>query len=332
MDCTRENIRRLRIYDYEKDKNPEHWRTINHAPVHLDETNKIDGGAVGKFNQRYFWGPGWREKNRLVTSLASALKNGTRGKSNAQETKEAEKSDIIKRTETGQEAYKYMKDMVQSRNIIYNPVKKNEKDLTDDEIIEKVAGGDLTDKGSCASAALAYIANKCGFDTRDFRGGDSQKLFSKYSTYLDGIIKLDGIKTQEHDTVNEAGETAKILQTIELNKEFMLMAGRHAAIVRRTEEKGLELLELQREEKDKNGWIPFKNGEYGKTVIQTLKERFDCRNSKYIRVAGMKIPVINRVVLMEVDSFKDCKDFEEVAGWFNTNEGEQKKGAGGYAK
>ena len=36
--------------DYQKDPNPENWRTIKGAKVHIDENGKIDGGAGGKFN------------------------------------------------------------------------------------------------------------------------------------------------------------------------------------------------------------------------------------------------------------------------------------------
>ena len=36
--------------DYEPDSNPENWRTINGAHVHIDNEGNIDGGAGGKFN------------------------------------------------------------------------------------------------------------------------------------------------------------------------------------------------------------------------------------------------------------------------------------------
>lgn len=36
--------------DYEPDPNPENWRTINGAPVHINNEGYIDGGAGGKFN------------------------------------------------------------------------------------------------------------------------------------------------------------------------------------------------------------------------------------------------------------------------------------------
>lgn len=45
-----------RIIDenYAKDPNPENWRTINGAKVHLNEGQQIDGGAGGKFTGKEF--------------------------------------------------------------------------------------------------------------------------------------------------------------------------------------------------------------------------------------------------------------------------------------
>ena len=40
----------LYVCDYEPDSNPENWRTINGAHVHIDSEGNIDGGAGGKFN------------------------------------------------------------------------------------------------------------------------------------------------------------------------------------------------------------------------------------------------------------------------------------------
>ncbi len=45
-----------RVLDYEKDPNPEHWRTISGAKVHLDQNGEIDGGAGGKFTGNYWDG------------------------------------------------------------------------------------------------------------------------------------------------------------------------------------------------------------------------------------------------------------------------------------
>lgn len=49
-------IMAARILDenYAKDPNPENWRTINGAKVHLNEGQQIDGGAGGKFSGKEF--------------------------------------------------------------------------------------------------------------------------------------------------------------------------------------------------------------------------------------------------------------------------------------
>ncbi len=46
----------------EKDNNPEHWKTINGAHVHVDENGNYDGGAGGTFNGNHHYGPGYKPK------------------------------------------------------------------------------------------------------------------------------------------------------------------------------------------------------------------------------------------------------------------------------
>ena len=77
MDRTAENIRRLRTWDWTKDPNPEHWKTINGAKVHLDKNGNYDGGAHGKFNgNHHYGGPDWRQKAEQVKNLRNALAAG----------------------------------------------------------------------------------------------------------------------------------------------------------------------------------------------------------------------------------------------------------------
>lgn len=54
----------------------------------------------------------------------------------------------------------------------YVDVKKHEVQPTQDEIIKRVGGGDMT-AGSCSSLAFAFAGNMCGYDVLDFRGGKS---------------------------------------------------------------------------------------------------------------------------------------------------------------
>ena len=78
MDRTEENIRRFRTWDWTKDPNPEHWKTINGAKVHLDKNGNYDGGAHGKFNgNHHYGGPDWRQKALLMKRLSAALRSGT---------------------------------------------------------------------------------------------------------------------------------------------------------------------------------------------------------------------------------------------------------------
>ena len=46
----------------EKDNNPDRWKTINGAHVHVDENGNYDGGAGGLFNGKHHYGKGYKEK------------------------------------------------------------------------------------------------------------------------------------------------------------------------------------------------------------------------------------------------------------------------------
>ncbi len=46
----------------EKDNNPDHWKTINGAHVHVDENGDYDGGAGGIFNGNHHYGKGGTQK------------------------------------------------------------------------------------------------------------------------------------------------------------------------------------------------------------------------------------------------------------------------------
>lgn len=56
-------VRLARALDaYPKDKNPEHWKTINGAHVHVDKNGNYDGGAGGRLNGKHHYGQGYKEK------------------------------------------------------------------------------------------------------------------------------------------------------------------------------------------------------------------------------------------------------------------------------
>lgn len=209
------------------------------------------------------------------------------------------------------EIVKQLKDL----KIEYNLVQKLDKSLTTDEIVQKISGGDMT-KGSCSSLGFAYIANKNGLDVLDFRGGSSQDFFSTTSNIYK-ISQLPGVKSIVAENTNDIMATTSLLKTLEEGKEYYLATGNHAAIVRKIENT-YEFLELQ---------SPKENG-FKQLTTNILKNRFHCKQTHSIQ--GIKFKTKN--ILMEVDSFKDNSEFEEIMGYINTSENKQIKGVKGSEK
>lgn len=211
-------------------------------------------------------------------------------------------------------------DKLKGINVEHNPVQLLKENLSFEKIINKLAGGDMTG-GSCVSLALSYIGNRSGLDVTDYRGGESCKFFS-YVSNIRKLFSASGIVTKTFEVYKESKEIAEILNTeLELNKEYYLSAGRHAAIVRRVDS-GLEYLEMQ--SSVKNGWMPF--DKYGST-IKTLQKRFGCR------LRPDKYGFSSKVLLADVDSFKSRKsDLKQILGYLNTSKDKQKKGSFGGEK
>ena len=57
---------------YPKDPDPENWRTINGARVHIDGEGNADGGAGGRFNGNKF-GEDWRAGQRSALMQAAGI-------------------------------------------------------------------------------------------------------------------------------------------------------------------------------------------------------------------------------------------------------------------
>ena len=219
------------------------------------------------------------------------------------------------------EAYKSLIDGLKQNKVDYREVSMLKAKLADNEIINRLAGGDMT-SGSCSSLGFAYIGNRNGMDVLDFRGGNSQEFFSLNSN-IKKMLELPNVKGNILKVKKEAADTAKILKGLELDKEYYLAVGKHAAIVRNTKN-GVEYLELQSNRE--NGWFSFNR--YGST-IKTLQKRFGCRKTVN-KSFGMiwEYPV----VLMEVDSFNGNEEFKDILGYINTEAGKQKKGVMGNVK
>ena len=199
-------------------------------------------------------------------------------------------------------------------SVAYKPVEKMTKKVAEKEIIEKLCGGDMTG-GSCASLGLAYAGNKSGLDVTDYRGGDSRLFFCRKSN-LDAVAKLVDQDKVYHETAR-AWSTAgnRLLKKVEKGKEYYFVCGRHAAIVRRTDDR-LQYLELQ--SGYSNGWKDFDgNPRY------TLAQRFGCRGSQ-----GYDVDVF----MIDIDAFKGNNEFADILGYINTDTDKQKKGERGHER
>ena len=203
----------------------------------------------------------------------------------------------------------------QNDKVEYNEVKKLQKELTTEEIIKKLGGGDQT-KGSCSSLAFAYIGNRNGYDVLDFRGGISTEIFATTRNIVE-IANLDGIESKVIKRANDYNAVKELLTFVEEKKEYYLETGKHAAIIR-IRNRGFEYLELQSE---------TENG-FKKLDSSVLKTRFGCQAS--YSVGGIKFEKSN--VLIDVDSCKNSEEFKNLLGYINTAKDKQNKGEGGYAK
>lgn len=229
------------------------------------------------------------------------------------------------------DSYAKLLSTIDANGIDELPVEFLQSNLSDDEIINKLAGGDMT-KGSCVSLSLAYMGNKSGLDVTDFRGGASQSVFSRRSN-IDFILNAANAKTTVFKVKQEVKEVTNIIKNITEGKEYFLVAGRHGAIIRKSVDVGLEYLEMQSGKA--NGWMPFertfttKFGTHHTTIGDILHDRFGCTKSAR-RVAGTSIESF--VTLSEVDSVQPTKEFQELLGYINTATNEQKKGSLGHER
>ena len=197
------------------------------------------------------------------------------------------------------------------------PFEKRETPLSEGEIIAKLGGADRT-KGSCSSVALAYAGQKGGCDVLDFRGGMSQTAFSSMSVIRE-ITKLDGVVSETVRGGNDFTNAHKLLKSVVTGREYYFTAGKHAAIVRRTQDGIVQYLELQSGYRE-HTWYELTDYE--------LRRRFGCQRSH--SSYGMKFETTE--VLIDVDSLKGNSGFERILQFINTLAGKEVKGVGGGEK
>ena len=198
-------------------------------------------------------------------------------------------------------------------NITYNPVYNKTNAISEDEIINLLAGGDTT-KGSCASLGLAYCGQKSGWDVIDYRGGMSQTFFSRNSN-LYRVFELPNINTLMETARSTVTAGKHLLKMVEEGKEYYFACGNHAAIVRKFEDR-LQYLELQ--SGSRNGWKMFDSDDVG----WTLRHRFGATQTGANYSARM----------FDVNDVKNSEDIKHLLGYLNTSVDKQVKGASGFAK
>lgn len=196
-----------------------------------------------------------------------------------------------------------------------NPIKKSRKKLTEEQIINAVSGGDKT-KGSCSSAAFAYIGNKGGYTVLDFRGGKSCDFFSRDSR-IQMIGNLPGVKMHVVKNTNDFTAVRGLLEKVEAGNEYYLATGRHAAVIRKNEGR-FEYLELQ--SRISNGFKPLDN------VV--LKERFKCKKTHSTRHGKYEVDSY----IIDSNSLKDNPEFHNLLSFINTAGSKQMKGIEGHEK
>lgn len=228
-------------------------------------------------------------------------------------TKDSVKKEIRNNTE----AYNKILQQADANNVEYVEVKPLSKELSDEEIIERIAGGDMT-RGSCVSLAMAYAGNVGGYDVLDFRGGMSMETFAKGITNRH-MAMLDGVVSMENVNFSSVKGASELITQMKDDKIYMLITGKHASIVRKVNGKA-EYLELQSGRDDGNGWKPFQK--------DTLRRRFGCTRSKTIH--GIKLEQPSYAI--DVDSLSKSSEFQKLLGYINTAKDKQKKGSSGSVK
>jgi hypothetical protein len=206
----------------------------------------------------------------------------------------------------------------------YREVQALDSPLSEEKIIDKLGGGDMT-KGSCASLALAYCANKAGYDVTDFRGGES--CYEVASGQSDFSKNLPGAKVMAAGPSATPG--AKMIfidRNIAEGEEYMVGAAKHTAIVKKAGGK-LYYLELQEEpgvryknRKGVKGWRPM-------TKASTFKKRFHDDPAKLS--GGVFYGGLDMVKVSDVPK---ATGFREMMGYINTAPSSQQKGVKGHAK
>ena len=219
--------------------------------------------------------------------------------------------DMPPKSNTDSKEYSSMVDALEKANVEYRPIQLAEQGRTEQDIINRLSGGDMT-KGSCSSLALAYAGNKAGYDVLDFRDGDSRLFFSSRNS-IQTVADMPGVNSTVLQGTNDIATANQLLSGIQAGKEYYLATGGHAAIVKR-DGNGYQYLELQHPSNG-NGWHNLND--------YMLRQRFGCKDSRPYECSSY---------LMDVDSLANSSEFRNLLGYINTASSSQKKGVYGNVR
>lgn len=199
------------------------------------------------------------------------------------------------------------------KGVEHRPIKNASAERTEEQIIGELSGGDMTE-GSCSSLAFAYAGNKAGYVVYDFRDGQSRSVFSSRDT-IKHIATLDGVKSKIEVGTNDGVCAERLMSEMESGKEYYMVTGRHAAVVRLKSDVGYQYLELQSEIPSDNGWQPL--------TQRALYERFGCDDRHKTEWSNY---------LIQIDSLKSNTEFLNLLGYINTDKSAQVKGESGHVR
>ena len=220
-------------------------------------------------------------------------------------------TDTAPRSSLDSHEYTEIVDALDNMNVEYRPIAEADINRTEQDIIDRISGGDETE-GSCSSLALAYAGNKGGYDVLDYRDGNSREYFATRSS-IEDIAHIPGVESFVLNGTNDFESVSQLLSGVKDGEEYYLASGQHAAIIRHNNNQ-FEYLELQHQSNG-NGWHSLNN--------DILKCRFGCESDRLIP---------SKSYMMNVSSLSKNNEFKNILGYINTAEQDQMKGTKGYVR
>ena len=220
-------------------------------------------------------------------------------------------TDTAPRSSLDSHEYTEIVNALDNMNVEYRPIAEADTNRTEQDIIDRISGGDETE-GSCSSLALAYAGNKGGYDVFDYRDGNSREYFATRSS-IEDIANIPGVESFVLNGTNDFESVSQLLSGAKHGEEYYLASGQHAAIIRHNNNQ-FEYLELQHQS-DGNGWHSLNK--------DILKCRFGCESDRLIP---------SKSYMMNVNSLSKNNEFKNILGYINTAEQDQMKGTKGYVR